>query len=111
MYLSEVSVAAVRSVCVTSALTQYPVRSMSAYSRAVGIAHISHLEAGRVQLEFVEQVKGRSHDLACALVAGFLGVLIASFEADLCHDSAPCNDIRFCPLSLLLLVDHDGLQQ
>lgn len=69
---------AVRFALVEGALTQYPVQSMSAYSSAVGIAHVSHLEAGRIQFKFVKQIEGCSHDLAGALVAGLLDIFIAS---------------------------------
>jgi hypothetical protein len=85
-------------------------RVLSAYCGAIGNAHISHLKAGRIQLKLVEQVKGRSHDLACALVGALLSMLVASIAVDLCHYSTPCNDVRFCPLSLLLFIRHDCLQ-
>lgn len=71
MYLSTVSMTIVnrRLHSVPEAhLHSTLVKTKSAYCNVVGIAYISHLETGRVQLEFIEQVEGRSHDLECVLV-------------------------------------------
>jgi hypothetical protein len=97
--------------CLTNVLTQYPVETRSAYGNAVGIAYVSHLEAGRVQLELVEEIEGCRHDLGkCISILAF-GLLFKSSYIDLCHNSAPHDDVRFGPLSVLLFMRHDGLQQ
>jgi hypothetical protein len=95
MYLNGVSMFAAKlCTCYKCAYIVPYTRALSAYSGAVGSAHISHLKAGRVQLEFIEQVEGRRHDLAWASVVGLLDVvLIARLCVDLRQDSTPCNDI------------------